>query len=161
MGKPIFRDEAMENISANQFQDYIKTSHASLFLITAACILGLAALCLWGFFGEIPVSISRPAVCRGGELVCYMEVTDGDAICSDSRVVYNSEKYAITDVGEIPLSREEIRGELGNDGIFTRLDVPEWGTELRSDAPDSMEENTICQVQVLVDSKTPVQWLFQ
>jgi hypothetical protein len=161
MDKQIFRKEAAEDVSANQFQDYIKPSHVNLYVIIAACVLALGGLCLWGFFGDIPVSMPLTAVCRGGELVCYAGIEESDSLQPDSIVLYDGGRYAINEVGRVPRPSEEIRLEIGNDGIFTRLGVPEWATEIRADAPDSMGENTICDIEILVDRKSPVEWLLE
>jgi len=55
--KQIFRKAAIDRVaSPEQLTDYIRVSSPSVWAVLAACVILLAALLVWGFFGQVEIN---------------------------------------------------------------------------------------------------------
>ena len=58
--KQIFREKSLERVSSpEQFDDYIKVTTPSVWIILAATIVLLAGMIIWGVFGKIEINTSN------------------------------------------------------------------------------------------------------
>ena len=160
MEKPIFREKSMERISSpEQLNDYIKVTHAGIWLALAAVLVLLAGFIVWGIVGKLETKVNAVAVSEEGTVVCYVRESEAAEIAVGETVRVNGAEYTVAAISPEPVA---VTGESG--GGFSdyvrkvgELSVGEWVYEvtLSGELPSGVYQATI-----VTDSVSPISYLF-
>ena len=146
MEDSIFRKSSLERISSpEQLNDYIRIAKPGVWLIMAALLVLMAAVLVWGIFGNVPTTFSITGEAKSGELVCYLSPEDAAGITAGMQAIIGDVKGVVTDVSAAPLSYEEAAALCASDYTIHALQLSDWNTKLtiEADVPDGLHPLTI------------------
>lgn len=159
MEKPIFREKSMERISSpEQLNDYIKVTHAGIWLALAAVLVLLAGFIVWGIVGKLETKVNAVAVSEEGTVVCYVRESEAAEIAVGETVRVNGAEYTVASISAEPIA---VTGGEGGFSDYVRkvgeLSVGEWVYEvtLSGELPSGVYQATI-----VTDSVSPISYLF-
>lgn len=89
--------------SPEELNDYVRTSHLSVWLFLAAVIVLLAAFFVWAFLGRLDTTYLCPAATDGSHLLCYVDESHEAALESLQSVTVDGREYPVVSVSKRPV----------------------------------------------------------
>ncbi len=191
MENELFRKNSLERItSPDQLNEYIKVMGVRVWVIVVALFVALAGGIIWGLTGSIPetVELNGLAYAREGrveQVYCFVPLSAAKRLAAGMEVQvspdyapreeYGFIKGRIAQVGEAPVSQEELAGIFAQANYLAGL-LPQ-GNEIMVQLKLTVKDNnlvwsstkgqgvdlssgSLCQVLVIIRERKPYELLF-
>lgn len=155
MSDGLFRKNSLDKIfSPEEVSNYIKTTNFSVWVIFAVAALLLVGGVVWAVFGTIDISVGSVAVCENGTAICYISENDIDEISDSAYVRINDEKYALTDISNLPILVKNLLSPYGLH--LADFDESEWA--YTSSLNTSLQDG-VYKAEIVTESVSPISLL--
>ena len=132
----IFNQKATEKLrSPDDLDKFVKVTTPSIWMALAACVILLIGLLAWGFFGAVTTNLATKAVVIDGKMMSFVVEDDADEISVGDVATINGERFEVSSVSALPLSRGEAADILGSDYLVNTLIEGDWAYEVTYEGP--------------------------
>ncbi len=158
MNRSVFRKKSLDRMeSPEQMDDYIQATSPRLWPVLAAVAVLVTAVVVWSFTASLTSEVSLQAYLKNEHAVCYITPEMAKTLSVGMRIRAEGETGAIIEIGQNPLSRQEVATIIGNDYVFDTLDVPEWSVPVVISMPSSPDG--IVEISVITGSVHPAEFV--
>lgn len=155
MKKSIFREKSIERISSpEQFDEYVKVSNPSVWVLLTAIIILLMGFLYWSIFGRLSTTIPVAVVSTGDQVYCYVLEDDSEEIVIGKEVVLDNIKLAITGISSTP----EYVAEDDNATVVHILESEDDVWTVKCVLDGSLPEGTY-EAELVTDSIAPITFI--
>lgn len=104
MKDSIFRKSNIDRVnSPEQLNDYIRVATPGVWLVLTGIVVLLAGFIVWSVFGKIETTKNVEVVSEGGELICYINAENVNAISEGMLVKVNGRTGSVLSVSDMPI----------------------------------------------------------
>lgn len=104
MKKSIFREKSIERISSpEQFDEYVKVSNPSIWVLMFSIIILLAGFMCWSVFGRLESTVTTAVVFQGEDIFCYVDEEKIEDVSVGDEVFVNGKSFKIKEIYETPV----------------------------------------------------------
>ncbi len=140
MNNQIFRKKSLERIaSPEQLDDYIKVSRPSLWLVLFSVLALLIALLVWSFTATLTSTMEVTGFAQDGNVVCYLTPEQSEELALGMRAQTEGAEGEIIEIGQNPVSQQEVAQDINDGYVFDVLAVPTWSVPVVLSVPDTLE----------------------
>ncbi len=137
MKNSVFREKSLERMqSPEQMDKYIKVIGPSVWLALGGFLVLLAGLVIWSFSATLTTELSLKGVALNGHAVCYVAPEVAETLAVGMRADASGVKGEIIQIGDNPISRQEVSEDIGGGYAFDSLDVPQWSVPVVLSMPE-------------------------
>lgn len=130
--RSIFNMKATEKLrSPDDLDKYVRVTNPSAWLVITACVAVLAGLLMWGIFGSVTSGVSCTGAVADGGALCLLSAEEVTKVHVGDQASVGGERMQIESISAAPLSRGEVRSELGSDFLVSKLMRDDWGYVVR------------------------------
>jgi len=155
---PIFNKKATEKLrSPDDLDKYVRVTNPGAWLIVITCVAFLAGVLIWGMFGSVTPGVECQGAVSGGRALCLLASDDVTKVHVGDSASLGGKQVEVASIGGTPLSREEVRRELGSDFLASTLMDEDWGyvVEFTGDT-SGLPENVPLDVTITVERIAPI-----
>lgn len=127
----IFNKRATEQLrSPDDLDKYVQVTNPSVWVVLAACVALLAGLLAWGVFGTVSTNVASMGVVAGGRTMCFLSAEDAAHVRVGDTAVMGGVTLEISEISEVPLSRDEAAEFLESDYLVATLLGDGWAYQV-------------------------------
>lgn len=154
----IFNKRATEKLrSPDDLDRYIQVTNPSVWVVIFAIVALLAGLLIWGVFGTIVTSVEAEGVVVNNRATCYLPSEDIGKVSVGNTVNFGGVNMEVAEITTVPLSRDEVKSELGSDYLASTLATSDWSYAVHLDGDtSSFTQNVPVNVNITVDQVAPI-----
>lgn len=159
MANSIFRKQSLDRVnSPEQLNDYIKTSHLSVWLVIFAVLILILSVFVWAIFGSLDTTVTVDGVSNGGSVVCFTD-NIGD-IKVNNNVKIGDTTGTVTYVSQTPVAYEDAV-KLADTDEYTLycLDLAKFNYVVEIEVDDTVSQGYIL-ADIVVEKISPVSFIF-
>lgn len=123
----IFNKQAEERLrSPDDLDRYLRVTSPSVWVVVFAVLALTLGLLAWGVFGSVSSSVGTNVVCTEDSSLCLLSMKEVGKVHVGDPVYVSGRKVTVTEIDDVPLSREEASQLLGRDYLVDTLMPEDW-----------------------------------
>ena len=156
----LFREKSIQKIaSPDKLDDYIRVTNPSVWLMLGTVAILLASALVWGVFGSIPTTLTRPFLSDGGELTAYFPPDEASLLKTGTPVDVDGKPGTVSEIGATPLSHAEAALRLSGDYEAHYIGLSEWNVPVTVSCAEKFDQGAFVNVRIVTESVRPIDFL--
>lgn len=159
----IFNKKAADKLrNPDDLERHIRVTNPSIWVVLGACAALLAGLLVWGFFGAVTTSVSATGSVVDGQAMCFLGVDSISKVTTDDTANFGGVSMRVSEVSEVPLSRDEAYEELHSDYLASALMPGDWAYQINFEGDASeLTEGIPQDVSIMVERVSPISLILK
>ena len=160
----IFNRKATEKLrSPDDLDKYVRVTNPGVWIVIVACIVLLAGLLAWGFFGTVSTDIATTGVSVDKTPMCFLNAEEASKVHEGDAAVVDGRRMTVESMSKVPLSPEETKDILKSDFLVSTLVKDNWTyvVHFKGDEVSGVGEGVPLSITITTERVAPISLILK